>query len=367
MNKRPAGGVLGLFSEYGLHGGVQASGQVAWQGIIDCGLRIADCGFQATYFFCFGSKGKQIPLSFNGSQSSVYASSKIEAVVASLCQSWPVHTVFIWHLGLLKLLPFFRVPGARVVLFLHGIEVWKTQRLVNRILLNQVDLFLSNSDFTWRQFLRFNPSYESIPHRTIPLGIGELLKSDEPVPISAPVVLMISRLEKSEDYKGHREMINVWPQVLERVSDAELWIVGEGNLRGELERLARERAVQERVRFHGWVSEEKKQEMLAQCRCLALPSRGEGFGLVYLEAMRIGRPCLVSLVDAGREVVNPPEAGPAVDLAQPEQLVESLCELLTPGERWETWSANARRRYESLFTAKHFQNRLISAMFSPVG
>ena len=59
----------------------------------------------------------------------------------------------------------------------------------------------------------------------------------------------------------------------------------------------------------GQVKEDVKQDLLMRCRCLALPSRGEGFGLVYLEAMRMGRPCLVSTVDAAREVVNPPEAG----------------------------------------------------------
>jgi phosphatidylinositol alpha-1,6-mannosyltransferase len=110
------------------------------------------------------------------------------------------------------------------------------------------------------------------------------------------------------------------------------------------------------------VSEEEKQGMLAKSRCLALPSRGEGFGLVYLEAMRMGRPCLVSTLDAGREVVNPPEAGLAVDLDREESLVEAICELLRPGPRWDNWSANARGRYEAAFTAEHFQERLISAL-----
>jgi glycosyltransferase involved in cell wall biosynthesis len=51
------------------------------------------------------------------------------------------------------------------------------------------------------------------------------------------------------------------------------------------------------------VTEEEKQDLLRRCRCFAMPSRNEGFGLVYLEAMRLGRPCLVSDCDAGREIV----------------------------------------------------------------
>jgi phosphatidylinositol alpha-1,6-mannosyltransferase len=123
-----------------------------------------------------------------------------------------------------------------------------------------------------------------------------------------------------------------------------------------------ERGLREKVRFWGWVSEAKKRELLAHCRCLALPSRGEGFGLVYLEAMRLGRPCLVSTLDAGREVVHPPEAGLAADPQRPEELAEAVCRLLSHGPAWVAWSHQARERYATHFTARHFQDRLLAAL-----
>ncbi|MGH7135613.1 MAG: glycosyltransferase, partial [Pirellulales bacterium] len=102
-------------------------------------------------------------------------------------------------------------------------------------------------------------------------------------------------------------------------------------------------------------------ELLAGARCLAMPSRGEGFGLVYLEAMRLGRPCLVSDGDAGREVVNAPEAGLAVDTRDLDGVADALVRLLSGGDQWQSWSAAARRRYEQNFTAEHFQRRLRGA------
>jgi phosphatidylinositol alpha-1,6-mannosyltransferase len=177
-----------------------------------------------------------------------------------------------------------------------------------------------------------------------------------------PAAIMISRLERQENYKGHREIIAVWPRVLQRIPDARLWIVGSGSLRPDLERQVRALGLEGRIRFWGTVSEAQKERLLMQARCLLMPSRGEGFGLVYLEAMRLGRPCLVSTLDAGREVVHPPEAGLAADPDDTEALAEAVCRLLTPGPAWDAWSRRARERYERYFTAAHFQKRLLEAL-----
>jgi phosphatidylinositol alpha-1,6-mannosyltransferase len=173
---------------------------------------------------------------------------------------------------------------------------------------------------------------------------------------------MLSRLHTREDYKGHREMIDAWPLVLKQKPEAELWIAGEGDLRSQLEREVARQGSRANIAFFGLLSERRKQELLTRCTCLALPSRGEGFGLVYLEAMRVGRPCLVSTLDAGREVVNPPEAGLAADIAKPTMLADAVCRLLNIGPEWVAWSRQARERYEARFTARHFQERLSAAL-----
>jgi phosphatidylinositol alpha-1,6-mannosyltransferase len=175
---------------------------------------------------------------------------------------------------------------------------------------------------------------------------------------------MLSRLEKREDYKGHREMLDAWPLVLRRLPTAELWIAGDGDLRPDLERVAANHGLGQAVRFLGFVSETRKHELLRDSRCMAVPSRGEGFGLVYLEAMRLGRPCLVSTLDAGREVVDPPRHGLAVDPDDRASLVEAACRLLTIGPEWQQWSISSRERYEQHFSARHYQRRLLTALSS---
>jgi phosphatidylinositol alpha-1,6-mannosyltransferase len=173
--------------------------------------------------------------------------------------------------------------------------------------------------------------------------------------------VIVGRLEARESYKGHRELIEVWPLVRQKVPAAELWVIGDGSLRPAMERLA-ESVCPGAVTFLGFLSEADKEQRLRQARCLVMPSRGEGFGLVYIEAMRVGTPCLVGTQDAGCEVVAPPEAGIAVDAAARGELVAGVVRLLTPGDEWDRWSAQARRRYESNFTARHFKQRLLDCL-----
>lgn len=356
------GSLLGLFTEHGLHGGIQASGRVAWQAIVQ--QQPQNC-----FYFCYGAPVPVGTVKESNKSLAVItgknyqAKTKLTAATLALSRTWPVQTVFVWHLNLLKLLPFFRLPTAKVIVFLHGIEAWRKLPWLDQKALSRVNLFLSNSDFTWRRFLSFNPAFTAYPQITIPLGVEQAQQGVTPRPAETPITLMISRLEKKEDYKGHREIIQAWPQVLQKIPKAELCIIGTGSLKADLVDLVQQLGLDQRVHLLGWVEEEQKRVWLEKCRCLALPSRAEGFGLVYLEAMRLGRPCLVSTFDAAREVVNPPEAGLAVDPANQALLVRALCELMTPGDQWETWSEQARYRYNTNFTADCFQRRLVEVLF----
>jgi phosphatidylinositol alpha-1,6-mannosyltransferase len=352
----PPGKVLGLFPYFGpgAIGGVQTSARIAWSAVTN-----SVDGLATLVSYDGEDRFEREP----PGQKSLVVGSKLEAVRRALRGSWPQDMVFVWHLGLLRLLPFFRLSHARVIVMLLGIEAWREQGWLTRQQLKKVDLFLSISNHTWRNFIKYNPDLAEKPHQTVLLGLGTPVVEKISTSSQRPVALMLSRLSREENYKGHREVINAWSRVLRSKPEAELWIAGDGDLQTDLERLAAERGVGQRIRFWGRVSEERKQDLLQECSCLLMPSRAEGFGLVYLEAMRVGRPCLVSTLDAGREVVNPPEAGLAANPDNEEELAGSINRLLSDGPEWRQWSAAARRLYEENYTAEHFQKRLLAALF----
>jgi len=271
------------------------------------------------------------------------------------CRTKDFRTTIFMHLGLSKFL-IFGQPRGPIKIFLHGIECWKRIPLWHRCLLNKVDHFISNSKFTWDRFLQFNPEFSHVRHDVVHLGLGEPVEYSEP-DSDIPAVLIIGRMSRSEDYKGHRELISLWSMVRAQVPNAELWIVGSGDLKPELEKLAQGH---EGIIFYGKVSEENKLDLLRRCRCFAMPSRNEGFGLVYLEAMRMGRPCLVSDCDAALEIINSPELGRSVSVIDKIQIVNGIIEILDLGS---FFADRCRQVYSDNFTSAQFLARFKDEVF----
>jgi len=340
-----------LFEEH--YGGVQKSAQLALEALRS-NKQTAD-----TRVLCYGARCNRKSCLETGVDPCSH--SKLSAVLRALSLRPRPGTILFWHVDLLRLLPLLRRRAARIYVFLHGVECWRPMEARMQNLLAHVDTFLTNSDFTWARFLENNPRWKASQHRTVALGL-DCPGPSIPAPAGVPAAIILGRVYRSENYKGHRELIEAWPTVVRSSNEAELWVVGGGDAVDDLKGLAVKLGVERQVRFFGAVEEGRKQSLLRSARCLVLPSRGEGFGLAYLEAMRLGRPCLTSTKDAGREVVNPPEAGLAVSPSDISGLAESVLRLLSPGPEWQDWSARAKSRYESAFTAAHFQKRLLQAV-----
>ncbi|MCU0978004.1 MAG: glycosyltransferase family 4 protein [Pirellulaceae bacterium] len=167
--------------------------------------------------------------------------------------------------------------------------------------------------------------------------------------------LSIGRMTSGEAYKGHEEMIRVWPEVARRRPGFPLVIIGDGDDRPRLEQLAGQLGAN--VRFLGGVDDSTRDAHLSACRCFCLPSRGEGFGLVYLEAMREGKSVLAGNQDAGREVVVDGLTGRTVDARDAEQLLAGILDV--SGERAEAMGSAGRQRYEAQFSYEVFKTRLL--------
>jgi glycosyltransferase involved in cell wall biosynthesis len=271
------------------------------------------------------------------------------------------------HVHLSPVARLLRGPATRVYQFLHGVECWLPISMRSRWGLACADVLLCNSAFTHRRFLHHNPGFASLPSRVCWLGAPEDHLPEEASEESCGdelSVLIVGRIVGEERYKGHEQLIAVWPEVRRRFPRARLDIVGGGNASAALQDLAERRGLlaSGAVRLWGQVSNEELRERYRRCSVFAMPSRGEGFGLVYLEAMAFGKPCLASLDDAASEVVLGEETGLLVRYADREGLLYALCRLLESRALRRKLGRAGRERVIAHFTERRFGERLWEAL-----
>lgn len=255
------------------------------------------------------------------------------------------------------------------VIFLHGIEAWGAPLPEDRLsVLRGAAALLSNSHYTARRFERMYP--DLAPVMACPLA---LLPSDSDA-VSDPrdeavlgnvrpnSVLIVGRMSAAERYKGHDELLDVWPVVRESVADAQLVIAGGGDDAARLAARSRELGLADSVFFTGRVSDSTLAALYERCAAFGMPSRGEGFGIVYLEAMRAGRPCLASLEDGGAEVVVDGETGLLVPRSDPAALAAAVVALLSNREMARAMGAAGRVRFEREFSFERFRENVGRAL-----
>ena len=197
-------------------------------------------------------------------------------------------------------------PGLRYYLLAHGIEVWRPFSLAERIALRGAARVFCISEFTRRELLRRCPLPEDrlvvVPNALDP---SFAIQPGLPPAECPPVILTAARLTSADRYKGVDDLIAAMPAILAAEPAARLRVVGRGDDQQRLEALARNLGLAGGpVYFFGYVTDRQLQAEMAACRLFALPSGREGFGLVFLEAMAHGRPCLGARAGGVPEIIT---------------------------------------------------------------
>ncbi len=202
------------------------------------------------------------------------------------------------HLILARFAALFR-PGLKYYLIAHGIEVCRPYSILERVALRGAHRIFCVSEYSRRQMLRFDPSLEPARLLVVPNTFDPGFEPTDTAPVSTsggrrPSILVVSRLVATDPYKGVDLMIEAMPLIRREFPAAQLRIAGGGDDRPRLENITRSLGLGDAVHFTGIIDDATLRQEYAACDLLALPSRKEGFSLVYLEAMIHGKPCLAA-------------------------------------------------------------------------
>jgi len=253
----------------------------------------------------------------------------LAAVLRALFAGGHFDLVVCGHVNLLPIAALAAVRArAPLVLLAYGIDVWRpTSNAIVNALARRVDLVIAISHVTLDRFLSWS---RVPPHRCTVLPNAIHLERYGAAPRNPAlvarygtenrtVVLTLGRLAAEERYKGFDEMLEVLPRVIEKIPNLLYIVAGEGSDRARLEGKAKVFGLQDHVLFTGHVRETEKADHYRLADAFVMPSRGEGFGFVFLEALACGLPVVGSMTDGGREALSEGQLGRLVD---PENAAE---------------------------------------------
>jgi len=261
-------------------------------------------------------------------------------------------------------------PRARVITFAHGVEVWTPLNPLRRWSLQRSNLVLAPSTDTVRNLVTQQGVAEERV-RKLPWSLGpefdpEVTLCAAPrIPDGFPggcIILTVGRWDAGEAYKGVDHLIMALPLLPDGAPEVHLVAIGGGSDMPRLVQLASQCGVERRVHFLPFLKPEELSSAYDFCGVFALPSRGEGFGLVFLEAMSHAKPVIGGAHGGTPEIVEDGVNGYLVRHGDVAQLADRLQRLLTSETLRRRMGAKGREKILRDFTFTRFSGEFTALL-----
>jgi glycosyltransferase involved in cell wall biosynthesis len=227
----------------------------------------------------------------------------------------------------------------------HGIDVWGRLKGYFRLCMSLATGHLPVSRFT-EQVLISEGEVEADRCMVVPDTFREEEFSPGAKPnyllkrygleADQPVLLTVGRLSSAEAYKGQDQVIEALPLIRQRFPNVRYIIAGRGDDEARLRGLVKGFGQEDAVIFAGFVPDEELADHYRLCDAFVMPSTGEGFGIVYLEAIGCGRPCVAGNLDASPEALGDGRWGFVVDPRSPREIADAVVKIVS-GEHDKPW------------------------------
>lgn len=244
---------------------------------------------------------------------------------------------------------------------LHGIDAWTCPRPLIRWGVEQSALVTVVSRYTKRRFLKWaniRPEQVRVLPNTVSDRFSPGPKSEAILEAyglqGKQILLTVSRISTHDRYKGHHRVLTVMPDLLREFPDLVYVVAGDGNGREQLERLALEQGVAAHVRFIGRIDDAQLPDLYRTADVFVMPSTEEGFGIVFLEAMRSGIPAIGGNEDGSMDPLRDGTVGYAVSCDNRDELLDAIRSALE--------KPRSGIRHADLFTFSEFSKHCASLL-----
>lgn len=233
--------------------------------------------------------------------------------------------IFCTHVNFSPLCSFIKkIFKIKYFVFTHGIEVWNIKdKRKNQGLLN-ADIVTTVSRFSRKKLKQSVSELSEV--KLLPNMIdGNRFKiKDTPKELiekynleNKKIIFTISRLSKGEEDKGYDKVIKAMPKVLEEIPEAVYILGGKGNDIERIRNLIDNLGLKNNVILPGFISNKMLTDYYNLADVFIMPSKKEGFGIVFLEALACGTPVIAGNQDGS---VDPLQDGSVGTLINPDNI-----------------------------------------------
>lgn len=276
-----------------------------------------------------------------------YSGNIINFLVSQLFVLFRNEALVLGHLnlsvvGYLRKLLF---PKRKLIVICHGIEVFTPLRGFRKKVLQRADHILAVSKYTKEQLVNLQqvqPDKVRIfpntidPFFKLPVNFSkpDYLKKRYGLNGSEKVLFTLTRLNSKEGYKGYDKVLTILPTLLQRGVNVKYILAGKAD-EAEMKRvnqLLDQHDLKEHVLITGFLPDEEVTDHFLLADAFVMPSMGEGFGIVYIEAMACGLPVIAGNKDGSTEALQFGKLGTLVDPDNLSQITEAVIQGLEQGQ-----------------------------------
>ncbi|BAY74017.1 glycosyltransferase [Nostoc linckia NIES-25] len=230
-----------------------------------------------------------------------------------------------------------RITGIPYWVVAHGLDVWEIDSKITKLALKEADRIISVSNYTRQRLLSetdidpqkivvlpntFDAKEFQIKPKPTKLLKRYNLRDDQ------PVILMVTRLGRMAKYKGYDQIIHALVKVRSQIPDVRFILAGKGDDLPRIKALVSSLNLEDSITIAGFVPDEELCAHYNLCDVFAMPSKGEGFGIVYLEALACGKPVLAGNQDGSVDPLAQGKLGCLVDPDNVEEIADNLIQIL---------------------------------------
>lgn len=264
---------------------------------------------------------------------------KLRFVFNAVQQGVKADIVLLSHINLLSIGYLIKSvsPKTKIVLFTHGIEVWGTLSAPRKKMLATCTKILAVSRFTRDSLIQqqdllagkieiLNNCLDPFLPTDNSNGKSVALQKRYGFSDGQIILMTLTRLSSRELYKGYDNVLLAITQLRKNYPHLKYLIVGkyDAEEKGRLDKIIKQHALEDNVVFTGFIPDEELATHYKLADIYVMPSKKEGFGIVFIEAMHYGLPVIAGNKDGSADALCDGKLGILVDPDIQQEINEAI-------------------------------------------